>query len=172
MSRLYLWLKRNYRGIFIITIILYMTFVLLLRQESVNDLIEKVEKSRESLGISDERTRSEGLDLNSDTLKDVGDDDPKLIEYLQTRIIPPPQSTSKLKLADKVHSGQIGQAEEVLKYFNNKKNGIFVEAGAWNGEYLSNTLYLEVFEIIQKARKSRNQKMKSSLSSPEMAFKF
>ena len=72
-----------------------MTFVLLLRQESVNDLIDKVAKSRESLGISDERTRSEGLDLNSDTLKDVGDDDPKLIEYLQTRIIPPPQSSEQ-----------------------------------------------------------------------------
>ena len=30
-----------------------------------------------------------------------------------------------------------------MKYFNNKKNGVFFEAGAFNGEYLSNTLYLE-----------------------------
>ena len=37
-----------------------------------------------------------------------------------------------------------GQAQEVVDYFQGKKNGVFVEAGAWNGEYLSNTLYLEV----------------------------
>ena len=39
---------------------------------------------------------------------------------------------------------QIGQAEEVIQYFNGKTNGVFVEAGAWDGEYLSNTLLLEV----------------------------
>ena len=39
---------------------------------------------------------------------------------------------------------QIGQADEVLEYFEGKSHGIFVEAGAFNGEYLSNTLYLEV----------------------------
>ena len=36
------------------------------------------------------------------------------------------------------------QAEFIISYFNGKRNGIFVEAGAWNGEFLSNTLYLEV----------------------------
>ena len=39
---------------------------------------------------------------------------------------------------------QIGQAEEVIQYFDGKTNGVFVEAGAWDGEYLSNTLLLEV----------------------------
>ena len=134
------------------TAVVYMTMLLLLRQESVNALADKVEKSREALSVSDEmRTSSEGLDLNSDTLSDISDDDPKLLEYLKTRVIPPPPLSSKLQLAEPVHSGQIGQAEEVLKYFNNKKNGIFVEAGAWNGEYLSNTLYLEVLETRHKS---------------------
>ena len=144
MFKLYLWAKRYYRGIILTTAVVYITMLLLIKQESVNVLADKVEKSREALSFNDERTSSEGLDLNSDTLSDISDDDPKLLEYLRTRIIPPPPSTSKLELAEPVHSGQIGQAEEVLKYFNNKKNGIFVEAGAWNGEYLSNTLYLEV----------------------------
>ena len=30
------------------------------------------------------------------------------------------------------------------KYFNNKKKGFFIEAGAWDGEDLSNTIYMEV----------------------------
>ena len=39
---------------------------------------------------------------------------------------------------------QVGQVDEVVKYFNGKKNGVFVEAGAFDGEFLSNTLLLEV----------------------------
>ena len=151
MFKLYLWAKRYYRGIILTTAVVYMTMLLLIKQESVNVLADKVEKSREALSFNDDRTSLEGLDLNSDTLSDISDDDPKLLEYLRTRIIPPPPSTSKLELAEPVHSGQIGQAEEVLKYFDNKKNGIFVEAGAWNGEYLSNTLYLEVCIVNLKA---------------------
>ena len=38
---------------------------------------------------------------------------------------------------------QIGQDEQVLKYFNNKTDGFFVEVGAWNGINLSNTFALE-----------------------------
>ena len=33
----------------------------------------------------------------------------------------------------------------VVDYFKNKTNGFFIEAGAWDGEDLSNTLYLEVW---------------------------
>ena len=32
----------------------------------------------------------------------------------------------------------------VVDYFKNKTNGFFIEAGAWDGEWLSNTLFLEV----------------------------
>jgi len=39
--------------------------------------------------------------------------------------------------------GQTGQVDAILKHFNNKKNGFFIEAGAWDGEHLSNTIYLE-----------------------------
>ena len=40
--------------------------------------------------------------------------------------------------------GQANQVEILLEIFENKKNGYFIEAGAHDGEYLSNTLYLEV----------------------------
>ena len=39
---------------------------------------------------------------------------------------------------------QIGQVDIIVEYFKGKKNGVFIEAGAWNGEDLSNTLKLEV----------------------------
>ena len=76
---------------------------------------------------------------------------------------------------------QIGQVSEILKYFNNKKNGVFFEAGAFNGEYLSNTLYLEAKlnwtgllvepntkaygELLTKKRKSHSINSCLSLSS-------
>ena len=49
-----------------------------------------------------------------------------------------------LLIMEHINTSQIGQAEEVIQYFNGKTNGVFVEAGAWDGEYLSNTLFLEV----------------------------
>merc|ERR1711874_841600 len=57
---------------------------------------------------------------------------------------PPAESDTELHLNKPIHKGQIGQVEEVLKYYHGKKNGFFIEAGAWDGEYLSNTLFLEV----------------------------
>ena len=78
-----------------------------------------------------------------DSLDIVSDDNPQFINYIQKKLVPPSPSTSSLNLHKSIHTGQIGQAEEVIQYFKMKKNGVFVEAGAWDGEYLSNTLYLE-----------------------------
>merc|ERR1719225_1384792 len=41
------------------------------------------------------------------------------------------------------HLGQAGQVLVILQIMKNKRNGFFIEAGAWNGEDLSNTIFLE-----------------------------
>ena len=40
--------------------------------------------------------------------------------------------------------GQYGQVLEIAKLFKNKKNGFFIEAGAYDGEIYSNTLKFEM----------------------------
>ena len=42
-----------------------------------------------------------------------------------------------------ITQGQFGQPIEVAKLFKNKKNGFFIEAGAYDGEKFSNTLLFE-----------------------------
>jgi len=40
-------------------------------------------------------------------------------------------------------TSQVGQDKWVCEFFNHKRNGFFLDIGAHNGIYLSNTLYLE-----------------------------
>ena len=50
--------------------------------------------------------------------------------------------TSRPKL--NTRDGQYGQVLEIAKLFKNKKNGFFIEAGAYDGEVYSNTLKFEM----------------------------
>ena len=73
-------------------------------------------------------------------------DTPSLIRHIQNLLIPPETSkqynfTRKFKNEDR---SQFGQDEAIMKILNYKKNGIFIEAGAYDGEVHSNTLQLEL----------------------------
>lgn len=78
-----------------------------------------------------------------DGTKETRDDDPILINYIKHQLTRPAPDNKQLNLSRPIHTGQIGQAETILKYFDWKTSGVFIEAGAWDGEYLSNTLFLE-----------------------------
>jgi len=68
----------------------------------------------------------------------------KLVQMIQEQILPAANSQSKLNLSkDDIEMGQLGQVSYIDEYFNHKTGGFFIEAGAFDGEYLSNTLYLE-----------------------------
>ena len=80
-------------------------------------------------------------------------DDPVLIEAILNEVLLPPDSKKlnlkKKNMSWKELSGQFGQVDFVLSTGKKKagieveKGGFFIEAGASDGEELSNTLYLE-----------------------------
>jgi len=72
-------------------------------------------------------------------------DHPLLIDYLKSAMDKPSGVEPDLKDPEGIKNqrGQTGQVNTILKFFNNKKNGFFIEAGAWDGEDLSNTIFLE-----------------------------
>merc|ERR1739844_272344 len=68
-------------------------------------------------------------------------DDPLLIKTIQEKYLTfhKERSTYNLSTNPKL-DGQFGQADTIEKLFRGKKNGFFVEAGAFDGENFSNTL--------------------------------
>ena len=75
--------------------------------------------------------------------------DPELIQIIKNEILVPPNS-KELKLISMSAKRLMGQfdqvrvAEKILKIKENKKKGFFFEAGAGDGEWLSNSLYFEL----------------------------
>ena len=133
--RRYLWSKKRTKNVIVLTVMMTSVIMLVLGNQSdfFPSEISSLEDIREDLEI-------------------ISADNPGFIKYVQNRLVPPALQNSSLRLHKSIHTGQIGQAEEVIRYFKGKSHGIFVEAGAFNGEYLSNTLYLEVNYNIRRAK--------------------
>ena len=86
-------------------------------------------------------------------LNDMRQDDPTLIEFLKKEIlIPPPDKKQPLnfKTTPKLNGqfNQVPKIEEILGLTNptqpNPTSGFYIEAGAADGESISNTLYFEM----------------------------
>ena len=78
-------------------------------------------------------------------LKETEEDDPELIQFVKASLIKPPNG-KKLNLNNKNKNdfSQIGQSKYIDSLLNSKRNGFFIEAGGFNGEDLSNSLYFEL----------------------------
>jgi len=78
--------------------------------------------------------------LNSNCMEST-----ELIDHIRSVIVKPSGTKPILEKPDEVTSqkGQTGQVDTILQHYKNKENGFFIEAGAWDGEQLSNTIYLE-----------------------------
>lgn len=83
-----------------------------------------------------------------ESLNNLEQDDPKLIEAIKTKYLIPP-SKEMYNFTNKGNmnfGGQYGQPLIIDKMFNSKlKKGFFIEAGAFDGEFLSNSLRFEIF---------------------------
>jgi len=82
--------------------------------------------------------------LEGQCVKDC-DENPILIDYIKTVLVSPSGSSPVLTNPEEVKTqrGQTGQVDVILKHFKNKRSGFFIEAGAWDGEQLSNTIFME-----------------------------
>ena len=70
-------------------------------------------------------------------------DDPLLINQIKPLIHPPSELDYNFTREPDLN-GQFGQAIEVSKLLGGQTNGFFIEAGAFNGQDISNTLLLEM----------------------------
>ncbi|XP_013408177.1 protein Star-like [Lingula anatina] len=72
--------------------------------------------------------------------------DSRLIEFVRHRMLyAPTRRPRKLKTPDKIHYSQNGQSRVVDKLLHQRRHGFFVEAGAWDGEENSNSLFFEKY---------------------------
>ena len=83
-------------------------------------------------------------------LNGMNQNDPILIQTIKKHILIPPNQPKQpltLKNPKVSENGQFGQVPKIEKilglYKNNPQSGFFIEAGAADGEWFSNTLYFE-----------------------------
>ena len=79
----------------------------------------------------------------SASLLGLDQNDPELIKKIAEKFDKPDYEKGYNFSGSPDTKGQYGQAVEVEKLFKGKKNGFFIEAGAYDGENLSNTLLFE-----------------------------
>jgi FkbM family methyltransferase len=78
-------------------------------------------------------------------LKNTDEDDPELIKFVRS-LIQTPSKLNQLNLnnKNKTDFSQIGQSKYIDSILNSIQNGFFIEAGGFNGEDLSNSLFFEL----------------------------
>ncbi len=82
----------------------------------------------------------------NESLNLLDQDDPALIEVVRSMIIPPSDTNVEYNFTVQPPElmGQANQVEDLQKLFQIRKEGFFIEAGAYDGEIFSNSLYFEM----------------------------
>ncbi|XP_068248791.1 protein Star-like [Palaemon carinicauda] len=76
--------------------------------------------------------------------RNADQEDPALIEYIRSQLLVPPSVHKySIETPDKLHFSQHSQSEIAKEFLGGMKDGFFVEVGAADGEWLSNTLFFE-----------------------------
>ena len=133
------WCFRTLWALFVLAQITFLTLAYFSFKQSqvTNELLKKV-------------ILQNGLSQIHWNLNGLNQDDPILIQKIKNDILIPPNPHQTLTLKDPPEtneSGQYGQVSRIEKILglskNNPKSGFFIEAGAADGEWFSNTLYFE-----------------------------
>ena len=77
-------------------------------------------------------------------LKNVKQDDPEFIEFVKKLIKPPSIGPLNLKNKGLSDFSQVGQSKTMDDKLQFKRNGFYIEAGAFDGETGSNSLFFEM----------------------------
>lgn len=78
-------------------------------------------------------------------LEERDEDDPELIEFVRSLIVrPDPEKKLVLKDKSKYNSSHTTSSQYVHETLKGKRDGFFIEAGAHEGEDISNTLFFEI----------------------------
>ncbi|XP_023932893.1 uncharacterized protein LOC106167926 [Lingula anatina] len=95
--------------------------------------------------------RGDGQLTSVDMIEDLGSKrmnatDPRLLKLLREKwLLAPSSRPYHLDKPQKIHASQVGQSQAIDKLLKQRKNGFFVEAGAADGELISNSLFFERF---------------------------
>ncbi len=85
--------------------------------------------------------------LFDEHIRNYTDTDPRLLRHIMDYYLEPPKSKETPYSLSNANKDEYAQDKELAKlirdFHGNKKGGFFVEAGAYNGEMLSNTLSYE-----------------------------
>ncbi|XP_066939344.1 protein Star-like [Macrobrachium rosenbergii] len=77
-------------------------------------------------------------------LEGAAQDDPRLIGYIRRELLQPPSPHPyNIYHPEMVHYSQYNQSEFANKTLNGMEDGFYIEVGASEGEFLSNTLFFE-----------------------------
>jgi FkbM family methyltransferase len=77
-------------------------------------------------------------------IQETNENDPELIEFVKSIIIPPSNKPLNLDIKNKNDYSQYGQSIIIDEILKSKRNGFIVEAGAFDGEIESNSLFFEI----------------------------
>lgn len=69
--------------------------------------------------------------------------DPEVVEFVRQLIVPPSNKPIRLTNPDKIDYSQSGQSRFVDELLGSRRGGFFIEAGGFDGESHSNSLFFE-----------------------------
>jgi len=77
-------------------------------------------------------------------IKETNELDPELIKFVKSLIIPPSTEPINLTKKNQKDFSQIGQSKFIDTQLGSRKGGFFIEAGGFDGEAHSNSLFFEL----------------------------